>query len=117
MLAAFGVLVSTRTELAGFKLLGLATVLVVTSAVEMTGTVSTVVTPFTGLEDAWLRIIEVSSVVTLVFVPVDVVGAEASEAITGIVVGTSVVMAGEVCCGRLVVFADTSTTSELKVDI
>jgi hypothetical protein len=116
VLAAFGVLVSTRTELAEFTLLGLATMLVVTSAVEMTGTGSTVVTSLTGLEEAWLRIIEVSSVVTLVFVPVDVVGAEASEAIIETVVGTSVVMAGEVCCGTLVLLDDTSPTSELKVD-
>jgi hypothetical protein len=44
----------------------------------------------------------------------EVTGAGASEAMTGIVVGRSAVMAGEVCCARLVLFDDSSTTSEAE---
>jgi len=96
---------------------GLATTFVVMSAaVEMIGMGSAVVTPLMGVEEAWLKMIAVSSVVTLVFVPCDVTRAGASEAMTDIVVGTSVVMIGEVCCARLVLFGDTSTTSEAEDD-
>jgi hypothetical protein len=108
--------VGTGMVLGGIMLVGSAALSVVTSAVEMTGTGSPVVTPLTGVEEAWLKIIVVSSVVTLVFVPFEVTGAGASGAMTGIVVGMSPVMAGEVCCGTLVLFGDTSTMSEAEDD-
>jgi hypothetical protein len=89
--------VGTGTVLGGFKMVESATILLVSSpAVEMIGMGSAVVTPLIGVEEAWLKIIVVTSVVTLVFVPLEVAGAGASGAMTGIVVGTSVVMAGEV---------------------
>jgi hypothetical protein len=103
--------------LGGFKMVGSATILLVSSpAVEMIGMGSAVVTPLIGVEEAWLKIIVVSSVVTLVFVPCDVTGAGASEALRGVVVGTPVVMAGEVCCGTLELFDETSTTLEAEED-
>jgi hypothetical protein len=114
---ASGELVGTGTVLGGFKMVGSATILLVSSpAVEMIGMGSAVVTPLIGVEEAWLKIIVVSSVVTLVFVPCDVTGAGASEALRGVVVGTPVVMAGEVCCGTLELFDETSTTLEAEED-
>ena len=109
--------VGARLVLGGMMVVGLATTFVVISAaVEMIGMGSAAVTPMMGVEEAWLEIIVVSSVVTLVSVRFDVTKAGASEAITGIVDGMSVVMAGEVCCARLVLFGDTSSTSEAEDD-
>jgi hypothetical protein len=108
--------VGTGLVLGGLMLVGSAALSVPISAVEMAGTGSALVTPLTGVEEAWLKIIVVSSVVTLVFVPLEVTGAGASGAMTGIVVGTSVVMAGEVCCGTLLLFDDIAATSEIEED-
>jgi hypothetical protein len=114
---ASGGLVGTGTVLGGFKMVESATILLVSSpAVEMIGMGSAVVTPLIGVEEAWLKIIVVTSVVTLVFVPLEVAGAGASGAMTGIVVGTSVVMAGEVWCGTLLLFDEPATTSEIEED-
>jgi hypothetical protein len=108
--------VGTGMVLGGSMLVGSAALSAVISAVEMTATGSAVVTPLTGVDEAWLKIIVVSSVGMLGFVAFDVTGAVTSEAMTGIVVVTSVVMAGEVCCGTLVLFDETSTTSEIEDD-
>jgi hypothetical protein len=89
--------VGTGIVLGGLMLVGSAAVSVPISAVEIAGTMSALVTPLTGVEEAWLKINVVSSVVTLEFVPFDVTWPEMSEALRGIVVGTPVVAAGEVC--------------------
>jgi hypothetical protein len=103
--------------LGGFKMVGLAMILLVSlSAVEMIGMGSAVAAPLTGVEEAWLKIIVVSSVVTLEFVPFDVTWPEVSEALRGILVGTPVVMAGEVCCVTLLLLDEPATTSEIEED-
>jgi hypothetical protein len=111
-----GIEVGARLVLRGMMVVGTAAFSVVTSAVEMTGTGSAVVTTFTRVGEAWLKIIVVSSVVTVEFVPFDVTWPGVSEALRGIVLGTSVVTAGEVCCATSELFDDTSTTLEAEDD-
>jgi len=99
VLAAFGVLIETRTVLVELILVEMAAMLVVIAVeVEIIETGSVVMSPLIGTEVACVLISVTSSSTVVTIIPIDVAGVGVSESMAGVPAGTSVMIGEEVCC-------------------
>ena len=97
VLAAFGVLLETRTMTVELMLVEMAAILVVISlAVEIIEASSVVISPLIGTEVACELISVATSLPVFGFVPSDVAGVGVTESMAGVPAGTSVVIGEEV---------------------
>ena len=118
MLAASEVLVYTGTVLVGLILVALATLVVVSLEVEMIEAGSVVTSPSLGTEVACVLVVVVPAFTMSVSVLFDVVGAGVSTPTRSVLVGDTVVIDEEVCCGMSVLVTDDITaTSEVGDDM